>query len=153
MKAEMEQRRPRWACRRLPEVTSAEVMSEAGRQGWEVCVAAQGFLEASLYVQAREGLPPDHAGWILCTWPPDTWPQGPAETLSHSSFSPENSVTPQVTTVEEHPALLPASLGGWLFEGSALEPVHPRGPEHPEQLPSRACGTSVFIFFQNHGET
>ena len=46
---------------------------------------------------------------FLYTWLPDTWPQGPAETLGHSSFSPENSVTPQVTTVEERPALLPKS--------------------------------------------
>lgn len=50
---------------RLPGTMSAELMSEAGRQGWEVCVATQGFLEAGLYVQAREGLPPDHAGWIF----------------------------------------------------------------------------------------
>lgn len=50
---------------RLLGTMSAELMSEAGRQGWEVCVATQGFLEASLYVQAREGLPPDHADWIF----------------------------------------------------------------------------------------
>lgn len=55
---------------RLPGAMSAELMSEAGRQGWEVCVAAQGFLEAGLYVQAREGLPPDHADWIFVHLPP-----------------------------------------------------------------------------------
>ena len=157
MKTEMEQPRPHWAC------GAAEAMSEAGRQGWEVCIAAEGFLEAGLYVPAGGGLPPDHADWILYIWPPDTWPQGPAETLSHSSFSPENSVAPQVTTVEEWLALLPASLGGWLFEGSAPEVCPPEGTQAPRAVsqrdsghpatPSRACGTSVFIFFQSHGET
>ena len=125
-------------------------MSEAGRQGWEVRVAAQGFLEACLYVQAREGLPPDHAGWILCTWPPDTWPQGPEETLSHSNFSPENSVTPPRSQLWRSSLLSCQPV----WEGGSLR-ARPSSLSTRGDLSTQSSfpAEPVGLLFQNHGET